>query len=299
MATDFATNPTTTSTFDDVSYAAYITDQVLDALMAKVVSTGLLRHEDLSGKASKAYKFPKADKFTAAAVSEGVEVTNTALTSTSVTITTSEIAFQATITDVLDLSDITSAQMARLRQIGRALADKMDVDVTALLSGFSTGVGATGVNLSLDNILDAIYTIEANDAGDLGGLVFLGHTRQVGDVRLALKNVQTATTANTDHSIRFGSGETGKLGRAENGNFGEWFNVNFFQSTNVPTANAGADRAGALFVRDYALGMVSQYASRIEPMRWPPIRGWVFTASASYGVGEIEDKAGVAVTTDA
>ena len=30
MASDFATNPTTTSTFDDVSYASILTDMVLE-----------------------------------------------------------------------------------------------------------------------------------------------------------------------------------------------------------------------------------------------------------------------------
>jgi hypothetical protein len=34
-------------------------------------------------------------------------------------------------------------------------------------------------------------------------------------------------------------------------------------------------------------------------MRWAPIRGWVLVGSADYGVGEIENNAGVAVVTDA
>jgi hypothetical protein len=298
MASDFATNPTTTSTYDDVSYASWITDEVLRALMAAVVSIGLLRQESLVGKASLAYKFPKADKFTAAAVSQGVETTNTALTTTSVTITAAEIGFQATVTDVLELSDIPAAHGARLEQIGRALADKMDVDIAALLNGFSNSVGSTGVDLSLDNILDAIYTLESLDAASLGSLVFLGHPRQTGDVRQALKSQQSV--ANVQHSIRFDASETGKLGKAVGpGYFGEWFGVDFYHTTNAPTLNLAADRSGAVFVRDYALGKVTKYDVRVEPMRWAPIRGWVLVGSADYGVGEIENNAGVAVVTDA
>ena len=69
-ATDFESNPTTTTTYDDVSYAAMISNQVKDALMATVVTPALLDFHDLSGDASKAVKIPKADKFTAAAVAE-------------------------------------------------------------------------------------------------------------------------------------------------------------------------------------------------------------------------------------
>lgn len=297
MASDFATNPTTTSTYDDVTYASWITDEVLRALMAAVVSIPLLRAESLVGKASLAYKFPKADKFTAAAVSQGVETTNTALTTTSVTITAAEIGFQVTITDVLELSDIPAAHGARLDTIGRALADKMDVDIAALLNGFSNSVGATGVDFSLDNVLDAIYTLESLDAASLGPMVFLGHPRQTGDIRAGLKTAQPASGAM--HSIRFESGETGKLGSQGPGYFGNWFDVNFFHTTNAPTLNLGADRSGAIFIQNYALGKVTKYDVRVEPMRWAPIRGWVLVGSADYGVGEIENNAGVAVVTDA
>lgn len=294
MASDFATNPTTTSTFDDVSYASIITDMVLDALMAAVVTPALLKHTDLSGQASDTAKFPKADKFTAAGLTEGTEVANTALTSTSVTIQAAEVGIQATVTDVLEVTDIPAAHGARLRQLGRAMADKLDVDVCALFAGFSNAVGATGVNLSIANILDAIFTLENADAASLGQIVGVLHPRQAADIREALD----ADTGVAYEGIA--GARAANLGPAAGpGFFGAWFDIPFYMSTNVPTANLGADRAGGIFVADYALGMVSKWAARVEAMRWPPIRGIVLTASAMYGVGEIEDSAGVEVTTDA
>ena len=288
MASDFATNPTTTSTFDDVSYTAIITDEVKDALMATVVTPALLDFYNLAGEASTGVKIPKADKFTAAAVSEGTELTNTALTSTSVTITASEIGIQATITDVLDLSDIPAAHGARLKQLGRALGDKVDVDICALFSGFSTGVGSTTVDIALSDLLDAIYNLEVNDAAGLGSLVGVLHPRQTADLRTELEADEA--------SVYVGNNVPTK---AMAGYFGSWFGIDIFQTTNVPTANAAADRAGGIFVRDYALGMAQKWAAKVETMRWAPIRGWVLVATAMYGVGEIEDSAGVNVTTDA
>lgn len=290
MASDFATNPTTTSNYDDVSYSAILTDEVLDALMAIVVTPQLLASYDISGDASKAVKIPKADKFTAAAVAEGTELTNTALTTTSVTLTASEIGIMATVTDVLEASDIAAAHGARLRQLGRAIGDKIDVDICALFAGFANTAGTTTVNLALTNLLDAIYTLENADAGGLGGLVFVGHPRQTADLRTELE---------ADTGSIFNTVSPNSMGKAQNGYFGSWFGIDMFQSTNVPTSNAGADRGGAVFVRDYALGMVKKWGARVELLRWAPIRGWVIVTTANYGVGEVEDLAGVEVSTDA
>lgn len=294
MASDFATSPTTTSTFNDVSYAAIITDMVLDALMAAVVTPQLLQYHELAGKASTAVKIPKADKFTAAGVAEGTELTNTALTSASVTITASEVGIQATVTDVLEVSDIPAAHGARLRQLGRAMADKLDVDICALFSGFSGSVGATTVDLSIANILDAIFALENADAASLGQIVGVLHPRQAADIR-------NAVDADSGQAYSGVAGARGSvLGPAPGpGFFGAWFGIPFWMSTNVPTANLGADRLGGIFIADYALGLANKWSARVEAMRWPPIRGIVLTASAMYGVGEIEDLAGVGVLSDA
>lgn len=289
---DFTSNPSTTTTYNDTVYSAIIADMVLDALMATVVTPPLLRRFDLRGKASKSVDVPKADKFTAAAVSEGSELSNTALTTAKATGTAAEVGIMATVTDVLEVSDIAAAHGARLRQLGRALGDKVDVDITALSSGFTSSVGTTTVDLSLANILSAIYTLEAADAPKPFVGVF--HPVQISDLRVALEN--NANAPFQSQGIRAGTNE---LGPAGNGFAGEWFGLPLYFSTNVPTANAGADRSGMIFSRNYALGWVEKWASKIVPMYWPPIRGWVLVATAMYGVFEIEDSAGVKVVTDA
>ena len=288
MASDFATNPTSTdtNTYTDISYSAIISEQVKDALMAVVVTPALLDFYDLAGSASKAIKVPKAAKFTAAALTEGTEVANTQLTTTSVTGTAAEIGIMATVTDVLDVSSIAAAHGAKLRQLGRSLGDKMDVDICALFSGFTTSVGTSTSNITLANLLDGIYAIEVADAGGLGSLVSVLHPRQTADLRTELEADAASIYVGTPHP-----------GPASAGFFGSWFGIDIFQSTNVPTS--GGDVVGGLFVRDYALGMVQKWAARVEAMRWPPIRGFVMVATAMYGVFEIEDSAGVDVTTDA
>lgn len=294
MATvDFQVNPSTTTTYNDTVYSAIIAEMVLDALMAAVVTVPLLRQFDLSSKPSKSIDVPKADSFTAAAVAEGTELANTALTTAKVTGTAAEIGIMATVTDVLEVSDIAAAHGARLRQLGRAIADKIDVDVCALFGGFSSTVGTTTADLTLANILSAIYTLEAANAPKpyVAGV----HPIQISDVRTALET--NANSPFQSQGIRAGTNELGPT--QSPGYAGEWFGLPFYFSTNVPTANASADRAGAIFSAQYALGMVTKWASKIVPMYWPPLRAWVLTATANYGVFEIEDSAGVSVITDA
>ncbi len=291
-AVDFGSNPSTTTTYNDTVYSAIIADMVLDALMATVVTPPLLRHFDLRNQPSKSVDVPKADKFTAAAVAEGTELANTALTTAKATGTAGEVGIMATVTDVLEVSDIPAAHGSRLRQLGRALGDKVDVDICGLLDDFSNTVGTTTVDLAVTDILSAIYTLEAADAPK----PFVGvlHPVQINDLRLALES--NANAPFQSNGIRAGTNE---LGPAGNGFAGEWFGLPLYFSTNVVTANAAADRAGAIFSRNYALGMVEKWAAKIVPMYWPPIRGWVLTATANYGVFEIEDSAGVSVITDA
>ena len=71
------------------------------------------------------------------------------------------------------------------------------------------------------------------------------------------------------------------------------------KSITLSTANSAADRAGGVFAKDYALGMVQKWPAKTEIMRWAPIRGFVVVVSSMYGVGEIVDSAGVEITTDA
>ncbi len=294
MATDFATDETNTTTYNDVSYTAIITDMVVDSLMAAVVSPQLLDFYDLAGEASNAVDIPKAQAVTAAALTEGTEVLNTALSSDKVTITAAEIGIQITVTDVLELSDIPAAHGARLRVLGKSLADKLDVDITALLDNFVNVVGTSTVDLALANLLDGIYNLEVNNAMAEGAPVGLFHPRQIADLRDAIDaeaGVAYSQVAGDRASVLGPGGGPGF--------FGSWYGIPFWQSTNVATANGGADRGGAMFIANYALALAQKWAAKVEVMRWPPIRGFVITAHMNYGVGEVQDLAGTSVITDA
>jgi len=58
--------------------------------------------------------------------------------------------------------------------------------VAALGSGFSSSVGSTGVNLSVDNWFSAVLTLELANVG--GPYVAFLHSQQIGDLRTSLRS---------------------------------------------------------------------------------------------------------------
>src|SRR5690606_31454579 len=142
---------------------------------------------------------------------------------------------------------------ARLRQIGRAMADKLDIDVAALAGGFTGSVGTSGNPLQFTDLLDAIYELEAANAPKpFVGVLGVG---QIADLRNEAAN-QTVAVFPGNRGIQ---GSTDELGPAGNGFAGSWFGMDMYFTTNVPTVG-GTDHNGMIFSRGYALGMVEKWA---------------------------------------
>jgi hypothetical protein len=82
---------------------------------------------------------------------------------------------------------------------------------------------------------------------------------------------------------------------------GSFMNIPVISSTNVGTANSGADRAGALLVKGEALGAVLKVSPTFELQRTivDGIPGWAGMAWTAFGVAEKRDSCGVTVLSDA
>jgi hypothetical protein len=111
--------------------------------------------------------------------------------------------------------------------------------LTALFNSVSTSVGATTVDLSVDTVYDAAFSL--NSAGVVAGpgapLTMVLHATQINDFRQSLRSESGA--------IQFVSAET--LATKGPGYQGTWNNIDIWQSDSCPTINAGADRSGCMF----------------------------------------------------
>lgn len=140
------------------------------------------------------------------------------------------------------LGVFNSATFARDALVSHSLA--LTDLLAGLVGGFSTSQSTTGVDLTVAVFLASLTSLEIASSGTFGPGQVMGvlHTVQVGDLRTSFATatagaLQWAPVAQEMAMIR-GAGYRGQL-----------FGVDLFASAYVPTANAGADRAGGIFAR--------------------------------------------------
>jgi len=178
----------------------------------------------------------------------GSEFANTALTDGSTSITLAGNSKRYNMDDLARfmVGDRVSYQM--LAQDAMVSLMQTFISKAAIAgAGFSAVAGTSGSPLTWDIILSAKGTLAAANAS--GQPVCILHPRQWNDLEAdAFANALTA-----DKEVLSGSLLSGL-----NSYKGRWMGVDFFTSSHVPSANAGADRAGCMFV---AGGLLVSYAA--------------------------------------
>lgn len=280
-------NETTSSTLS----ALYTTIQqtALFTMQEKAFMRPLIRNYNLVGQPGKAAHvgiYPTVS--TGSLVSgEGTDATNIAITATEKTFTAAEVAALATLTDTArdSANDDTAASIGRV--LGETIAKKVDEDIAALFSGFSTAAGGgAATELTPDDILAAIAVLRANNV--TGPYVGVFHPYQTYNLRKVLANAGAATVpalSNAGNEV------------LSNGYIGRLFGVDIFESSVVTGTSAGA-YVGAVMHPD-ALAFCLKKDLTIETQRDASLRATEIVASMTYAVGELFDVHGVKIITDA
>ena len=287
---------TTTTTLATVVPAEFIVAEILQEVRPHNVVAPLVLNDIQPHGQGLTWNKSSLPTTTAASVGESADITAAARTTTEVTITIAEVGLS---TDVTDLSNEVSRLNDQLiewgQSQGRAIAQKLTGDLCALFAalGGSAAVGTSGVNFTLANIIEAIYRLDNSDA--VGDKKCVLHPIQILDLSNAITSSGASVMTNLAEVIR-----EGRLpgGTPATGFWGELFGVPIYQTTEVDTANSGADRAGAMFCRD-AMGFVQLRPIRVEYDRDASARVSEVVATTAYGVGEVRDTFGVPIITDA
>lgn len=274
-------NSTTTVSAAELSLTDIVDGSVISASYSARVMAGLVTQKSLAGQPTDTARFPRWPSLTAASVAETTDLTNTQIDTTEVSITVGEVGIMIAVTDNLQEDDIIAGLVEYGEQGGKALADKQDADLAALLSGFSNTTGVTTGGLTVSAFLDAIAALDARDATK--PYVAVLHPTQWAQLS---KNIATASATIWAQGAGQGDSRLGQQG-AFVGNF---FGVDVYQSTNVPT-NIRATVAvydGAVFSRE-ALAWVEKRQSRTEFERDASARLTEIVVTSRYGVGELVD----------
>lgn len=269
--------------------AEIVSRLIIDAAYAMAVMPPLCRVADISGDATNTMEFPKWPLLTASDLTEGTDASNTAVNTTSVSVTADEAGIVVTVTDLLLRGSQTGLELYAA-ELGKALANKIDTDLLAEVADFSNSVGSSGTNITEANFLDAIYTLENGNA--IGPFVAVLHPRQVGDLRTALAASTGAIWGNP-------SSPAADIGVS----FANLYGVDLAKSTNCASVNSAADRQGVMMPMGNQSGLayVIKAAANTELQRDASLRATEIVVTAIYGDECVNTAAngGVAIITDA
>lgn len=211
----------------------------------------------------------------------------TTITATSKTFTADEVAIMATLTDTArdSADDDVAASIGRV--LGESMARKVDTDISALFSGFSTTIGGSGTELTADLIFNAVSRLRNNSV--MGPYVAVFHPYQTYNLKKQLTNAGAVAMSHNLSDLGNAVLDAGFIGRLAG--------VDIFESA-VVTGDSNGNFVGAVMHSD-ALAFALKKDLTIETQRDASLRATEIVASMTYAVGELQDLHGVAVYTDA
>jgi N4-gp56 family major capsid protein len=273
----------TTTTLNDLLPA--ITAEAMFVANERSIMRGLVKNYSIPASQGKTITVPRYPVQSAAALTEGDEVSNTAVSTDGVTLTVSTVAIRTMVTDLVRASAASNVVADVGRLFGEAIAKKIDQDLLALFSGFGTGVGGASTAMSAALVAQAVARLRANAVpGD--ALACVLHPYVAYDLKKDLTNTFANPNAGIIQNEAMSQGYVGML-----------FGVPVFESANIADTGTAGDYVGAVFHRD-ALGLAMIGDINIESQRRASFVGDDIVASAHYGVGELYDTYGVKITAD-
>lgn len=266
---------------------ANMVQAALFTLSERTVIRPLVRQYDMTGTPGLTAQIPIYPALTADSPADGGDLTNKAFeVTTSKTLTAAERGVLVTLTDLAQETASEDVAAAVGRQIGDAMAKKVDEDLAALFPGFSNSVGSGAAELTVEDLFKAAATLRANQAP--GPYVAVVHPYQAYQLKKQLT----------------GAGNTNMVNPSDLGNealraglVGTVAGITVFESTVVTGDSAGA-YVGAAMSAD-AIGFMLKRSMRIENQRDASLRATEIVGSMAYGVSELFDVYGVQLIGDA
>jgi hypothetical protein len=301
--------------------ASVLTNQILtEAIKAEVgeeirenaILLSLCDIQDIGSIPTLTGSWQQHNAMTVSGITDGTGLSNATYSQDNQTATASGYGVKFVMTDLGLASTVADHKLAIPQSAMMDVVDKMDATVGAALgtfTGASQNVGSTGVNPTFAIMLSAVTNLKLNAKGFADrGAVFVLHPQQVYDLQTLMTGTFQATALTTTQAVSmapiYNKSEYVSLlgeGRVLSSIVGSFMGIPVLSSTNVATANSGADRAGALLVKGEALGAVLKFAPTFELQRTivDGIPGWAGMAWCAFAVAEKRDVCGVTVLSDA
>jgi hypothetical protein len=266
----------TTTTLNDLLPS--IVAEALFQAEENSIMRGLVRNYSLPMGSGKTITVPKYAAITAASLVEGTDLSNTEVSTDSAILTVAEAGTMVTVTDLAQRASASSVIADIGGQLGRAIARKIDRDLTALFADFTVAIGDGSAELTPADIFKAVTKLEMLGIDPASIVCVLNH-----GAAFSLKGGLTNDFANPNGGILQNEAmQRGFLTMIDG--------IPVYQSSNV-LVNTGTS-LGAVFSRD-ALGLALMQDIQIETQRDASLRATELVATATYGVGTLWDTYGI------
>jgi len=278
-------NETTSSTLSELY--TNITQEAIFTFQETSVMRPLVTLYPLMGS-GKVAEVPVYPAISAAAVNEATDLSNTAVNPTSATITASEIGVMTTLTDLgaSSASRNVGADIGKL--FGEAIAKKVDTDLCALFSSFTTNTGgAAGTELTADLLFKAQAQLRTLSVPAPYYAVF--HPKALFNLKKTLTQAGYSGTATAISEIGNEALRNGYIGRIAG--------IDVFENANL-TIDASDDSIGGVF-HPASIGLAMKEDFKVETQRDASLRATEIVASIVYGKAVVKESFGAAITTDA
>ena len=274
----------------DASVTALLHMKMEQEARAGLVSPMFYREVVIDGP-SLAYKVSKhpvtAD---AGTLTDGTALSNVGINPTTVSATAAGIGLKSIITKFATSGSLLTEQEA-IGNFARGLINKMDVDGCSLLDNLGGAAGTSATDLGVGDVLNAIYDLE--EANEATNMVAVLDPLQVYDLRSAIVTSSAPVWGNEG-----GSPVAGLLNAAQSGAYkGSLFGVPIYVTSNV--VDDATNKIGGLFNAGRALLWAWKWYPTVETRPEPDYgaEAKMLVVSAAYGIIEVHDLAGVAVTS--
>jgi hypothetical protein len=288
---------TTITSITEIVPAEMISDVIMLEARDQMVVAPLCHAVRLPEGSGKVYNFPALEKDVGEDITtEGTTtLSNVELTFTETSVTVAQVGILRETTKFAERTNRLGAGGLLSLDIGhaaRALAEMVDDDLCAHFANITDSVGATGVDLSVANILEAIAKQRTNCAN--GRLVFVLDDQQQSDLMQAV---------GASGAMLFNGANQNIVNARVDGYMGDFVGADFYY-TNLTDSTGGTDVIGACLVDGSSnpgrasLGLVTLWTAEREEIKdiakVTTKRAW----TSAYGTGLIGDLYSVKIVTD-
>jgi len=265
----------TTTTINDL--LPQIVAEAMFVASERSIMRGLVRNYTLGGGQGKTVTVPRYPRQTAAAVTEGDEINNTAVSTDGATLTVSTVALRTLVTDLAVASAASNVVADLGRLFGEAIARKIDTDLTAQFVNLNAGFGDWTGQITAPDVFKAVAKLKANGV-PTDGMVCVLHPEIAYDLKAALTSGgNTPFQTNGPSDVANEAMREGFVGRLAG--------IPIYETSNIAAHSTGAgDFPGAVFHTDL-LGLAMIGDISIETQRRASYLGTDVVGYCHYGQG--------------